>query len=140
MKRSILTLLAALTALTAVVAPTAAAKPAPTAGPVKASETDLKINLVTQVKTFAGKGSAKYRDRKGEREFQVEIEAARRFAGAKLLITVNDMIVGDVTLDAFGKGRLSLNNRLGNDVPVVAAGAVVKAIDAGGVTVLSGTF
>lgn len=106
----------------------------------QANTADVKISLVAQPNTIPGKGTAKYRDRRGEREFQVEIETARRLAGSVFRVTVNDMIVGEVKIDAFGKGRLSLNSRLGNTVPVIAPGAVVKVVNADAVVVLSGSF
>lgn len=105
-----------------------------------ANSADLKIRLENP-KNFAGvKGTAKFRDRGNEREFQVEIENARRLAGAVLVVAVDNVVVGEITVDTLGRGRLSLNNRAGAIVPVVKAGSTVKVLTADSALVLNGKF
>ncbi len=111
--------------------------PAPTA---LANAADAKISLSAPAEVRGAKGSAKYRNRGGEKEFQVEVEVARRWVGTVYQVFVNDAVAGQLTIDAFGKGRLSLNSRLGGTVPVIGKGTVVRVVNGEAVTVVSGRF
>lgn len=105
-----------------------------------ANAADQRIGLVAQPNILPGKASAKYRDRRGEQELQVELETARRLAGATFLVAVGEKIVGQMTINAFGKGRLSLNSRRGEAVPEIEPGTVVSVVAVGGVVVFAGSF
>jgi hypothetical protein len=103
-----------------------------------ANALDQRINLTP---AFAGaKGEAKFRDRGGEREFQVEAEMSPRFAGAVFTVWVDSQAVGGMVINAFGQGRLSLNSKRGQTVPPIHSGSVVKVKTATGDVVLSGQF
>lgn len=105
-----------------------------------ANAADIKINLTASTTYPGAKGAAKYRNRSGEREFQVEAEVSRRLVGFVLTVSVNGAPVGQMVIDAFGKGRLALNSKLGDTVPAIVAGSTVRVSDNVGETVVSGAF
>ena len=106
----------------------------------RANSADVRINLVSAPEFPSAKGTAKYRDRSGEREFQVEVQVSRRLAGSVFTVTVDGVTAGQMTINAFGAGRLSLNSKLGQTVPVVVPGSLVGVTTAVGAIVLAGQF
>ena len=131
MIRKIASLIPLFLFLAAFVAPTPVAS---------ANSADVKISLVASPDFRGAKGAAKYRNRGGEQEFQVEAEVSRRLAGAVFTVWVNDVAVGQMTINAFGKGRLSLNSNLGDAVPVITPGTLVGVTTADKAIVLAGKF
>lgn len=107
---------------------------------VHANAADTKIALTAPADARGAKGAAKYRNRGGEQELQVEVEVARRLVGAVYQVFVDDAVVGQVTIDAFGKGRLSLNSKRGATVPVVRKGTTVRVVGGDAITVVAGSF
>ena len=101
---------------------------------------DLKIRLAVSAGVTGFKGTAKYAERRAEREFQVEIEAALRHAGTTLVVAVDNVVAGEIKLDALGRGRLNLNTIRREIVPAIKAGSEVKIITPAGVLILSGKF
>lgn len=106
----------------------------------RANTADTTIQLAAQPNALPGKAKAKYRARGGEQELQVELETARRLAGTTWLVAVDNEVVGQLTIDAFGKGRLSLNSRRGDIVPKIQAGTVVAIATLDGRIVFAGTL
>jgi hypothetical protein len=85
-------------------------------------------------------GKARFRDRGGERELEVEVEDANRLAGARLRVFVGDQQAGSLRINRFGNGALNLNSDRGDTVPAVKAGTTVRVGTAGGTLVVSGSF
>ena len=93
------------------------------------------------VKAFpAAKGSAKFKAKPGERELQVEVEHIRRLAGRRVVVVVGGAKLGTAKVNALGAARLSRNSELGQRVPQVSAGTVVKVRTGAGTTVVKGSF
>ena len=93
------------------------------------------------VKAFpAAKGSAKFKAKPGERELQVEVEHIRRLAGRRVVVVVGGAKLGTTKVSALGAARLSRNSELGQRVPQVSAGTVVRVRTAAGATVVKGSF
>lgn len=86
------------------------------------------------------KGKAKSTVKGTQAEFEVELENAKKLAGTQVTVRVDGVSFGSVTVNALGKANLSLNTGLGHSVPSVSPGTVVIITDAGGNTILSGTF
>lgn len=106
----------------------------------QAKDGELKIRLAASAGVTGFKGAAKYSERRAEREFQVEIEAALRHAGTALVVAVDNVVVGEIKLDALGRGRLNLNTIRREVVPVIKSGSVVKIITPAGALILTGKF
>lgn len=88
----------------------------------------------------AANGKAKYQDRGGEQEFQVEIEDVRSLRGKTLGVFVGGNRVGGARVNSLGEGRLELNSDLGQNVPTVNKGTRVQVKTAAGTLVVSGSF
>jgi len=101
----------------------------------------VKIALVAGADFKGAKGSAEFRDRTRDQQFQTEIEVSKKLAGSILTVTVDGIVAGQSTVDITGHGELSLETEHGDTVPaVVVPGSVVDVMDATGDLVLSGTF
>jgi hypothetical protein len=105
-----------------------------------ANDADVRISLKGSSAYPNAKGAAKYRDRGGEREFQVEVENIKSLAGKTLTVLVGDANVGSMRVSSLGIARLNLNTTRGQAVPVIRSGSVVKVKTSGGVLVVSGRF
>lgn len=108
--------------------------------PALANDADIRISLKGSDSFSAAKGSAKYRDRGGEREFQVEVENIRKLAGSTLSVVVDGSKVGSMKVNSFGVARLNLNTDRGQAVPRIHSGSTVKVRTAAGTLVVSGMF
>jgi hypothetical protein len=91
---------------------------------------------------YAGvKAKAKYKNRNGERELQVEAENLR--VGTVVSVCVSGIRAGDATANALGNARLNLNSNAGQTVPNVTGGTAI-AVRAGGscagALIASGSF
>jgi hypothetical protein len=115
----------------------AALAPAPEA---QAKSGDLKISLQGSNAYPNAKGSAKYRNRGGEQEFQVEVENVKQLAGQKLIVFVSGKKVGTLKINDLGAGRLNLNSTQGDRVPRIESGSKVQVKTGAGVLVVSGKF
>jgi hypothetical protein len=105
-----------------------------------ASALEWRIPLTPSPQYAFAKGKAKYKDRGGEREFQVEVENLRSLRGQALNLQVSGAFVGRMTINAFGNGRFSRNSDLGQPVPFVRRGSVVVIRRQNGTKVFSGRF
>jgi hypothetical protein len=101
---------------------------------------DARIKLVAAPDFRGVKGAAKFRDRGGEQEFELEVQGAKRLSGATLTLSVDGTEVGQITIDPLGRGSLNLSSRRGQAVPAVAAGSLVRVATAGGAIVLTGVY
>lgn len=108
--------------------------------PVAQAANDIRISLKGSAQYPNAKGTAKYRDRGGEQEFQVEVENVKKLAGKKLSVFVNGNKVGTMQINQFGVGRLELNSSQGDKVPAIKSGSKVKVKTGAGVLVVSGSF
>lgn len=88
----------------------------------------------------AADGKAKYKDRGGEREFEVEVEDVRSLRGKTLSVFVNGLRVGGARVNSLGEGRLELNSDVGQRVPAVRGGTRVQVKTPAGTLVVSGAF
>lgn len=105
-----------------------------------ANAADVKISLKGTSSFPTAKGTAKYRDRNGEQEFQVEVENVRLPRGTKLNVIVDGNKVGSLRINRFGAGRLNLNSDRGDKVPAIHSGSTVKVQTIGGTAVVTGIF
>jgi hypothetical protein len=106
----------------------------------QANNADIRIALKGSAQFPNAKGTAKYRDRGGEQEFQVEVENVKKLAGKRLGVFVNGNNVGTMRINQFGAGRLELNSDRGDNVPAISAGSKVQVKTGAGVLVVSGQF
>jgi len=100
----------------------------------------IRINLTGSAQYPNAKGTAKYKDRGGEREFQVELENARSLAGKTVDVYANGTKVGSFKVSALGAGRLNRNSDLGQSVPNITAGSAIQIKTRAGVLIVSGSF
>ncbi|MFQ5747129.1 MAG: hypothetical protein ACE5HF_07920 [Gemmatimonadota bacterium] len=101
-------------------------------------EQRIEARLSATGSTFAkAKGKARFRDRGGEAQLQIEVENLA--PGLVVDFLVDGASAGQATTDAFGDARLSLNSDLGDIVPAVSGGTTVEA-QVGGTTVAAGSF
>src|SRR5688572_9722859 len=82
-----------------------------------ASALEWRIPLTPTAQYSFAKGKAKYKDRGGEQEFQVEAENLRNLIGATLSLHVDRAFVGTMRVNRFGNARFERNSDLGQDVP-----------------------
>jgi hypothetical protein len=106
----------------------------------EANSADVKIQLLAAPEYPGAKGTAKYRDRGGEREFEVEVQVSRRHFRSVFTVSVNGATVGKITIRALGRGRLNLNSDLGQAVPQIAPGSIVGVTTSTGQIVFAGQF
>jgi hypothetical protein len=100
----------------------------------------VRINLTHSAAYPSAKGKADYKNKGGEREFQVEVENIKQLAGKKVSILVNGAEVGSATVNSLGEARLELNSDRGNAVPNIKAGDKVEVRKRGGDLIVSGSF
>ena len=105
-----------------------------------ANDADKKISLTATPAYLGAKGKAKYRDRGGEREFQVEVEKIRSLSGQTVRIVVDDVVVSTVLVNSSGKARYSVNTDRGQNVPVIEPGSTVAVRTDTDVLILLGQF
>jgi hypothetical protein len=105
-----------------------------------ANDADIRIPLKGSAAFPNASGHAKYRDRGGEREFQVEVEDVKSLAGTTLSVFVDGVKVGTTKVNSFGVARFNRNTDRGQSVPVIRTGSTVKVRTSGGTLVVSGTF
>jgi hypothetical protein len=86
------------------------------------------------------KGSARSRVRTDRQDLEVEIQGVQSLAGAQLGVTVGDIVVGTMTIDQLGKGKLELSTENGDSVPAIQAGSLIGVVTGTGAIVLAGTF
>lgn len=86
----------------------------------------------------SAKGKAKFSNRGGERE--LEIEAENIPAGTAVSFVLDGAVIGTGTANALRAVELNLNSDLGASVPASVAGKAVSVRTAAGAVIVSGTF
>ncbi len=93
---------------------------------------------------FSGiKGKAKYKNRGGERELEVEVENLSRLSGQAVSVCLNDARVGGAVINSFGNAEMNLNSDRGQTVPAVTFGSSLKVwlgASCNGSLIASGAF
>ena len=105
-----------------------------------ANEADIRISLHSSTAFPQAKSTAKYRDRGGVREFEVQVENIKALAGSTVNVFVNGTKVGSSKVSALGLARLSRSTERGQTVPVIRSGSLVQVRTAGGTLIVSGRF
>jgi hypothetical protein len=102
---------------------------------------EIRIGLQSSPAFSGVKAKAKYKNRKGERELQVEAENLR--VGTVVSVCVSGARAGGATANALGNARLNLNSNAGQSVPTISSGTRI-AVHAGsscaGALIASGQF
>ena len=104
---------------------------------------EVRITLTPGTAFPNAKGKAKYKNRGGEQEFQVEAENMLALQGQMVAVCVNGSRVGGATVNSFGNAELNLNSDLGQRVPAIVSGARVSVHTSNtcsGSVIVSGTF
>ena len=112
----------------------------PSGAQASGSGTELNAVLHGSAAFPGADGKARFRDRGGEQELEVEVEDAHALAGTTVRVFVNGKRVGNIRLNRFGNGQLNLNSDQGEAVPAVKAGTTVRVRTATGALVVSGSF
>jgi hypothetical protein len=118
--------------------PSPGASPSPNPGGDSRIESRLAGAAINGLRP---KGHAKFEVRAdGRRKFNVEVERVNLPAGTVLNVLVDNVKVGEVTLNAMLENELELDTRKGSTVPTVTMLSTVVVTDVNGATILSGTF
>jgi hypothetical protein len=97
----------------------------------------IRISL-TAAKAFPpAKGSATFKARDGERQFEAEVEHVRRLAGRTVVFYVGGKKVAAAKVGRFGTAQIE---RRGSRAPAVASGTTVRVKTASGKLVVRGSF
>jgi ABC-type phosphate transport system substrate-binding protein len=107
----------------------------------EAATGEIRIALTSSANFAAVKAKAKYKNRNGERELQVEAENLR--VGFVLSVCVSGARVGGATANSLGAARLNLNTNLRQSVPNVVSGTRIElraGSSCAGALVASGRF
>ena len=100
----------------------------------------LEAQLHARPGFSAAHGQATYKNRGGEREFQLEVENLRALRGSTLGVFVSGARVGGARVNRFGSGRVELNSERGGRVPSVRSGTRVDVKTPAGKAVVTGSF
>jgi hypothetical protein len=87
---------------------------------------EVRINLSASSAFPSAKGYAKFKNRGGEREFEVELEHLRQLSNQRLGVCLNGSRVGSLKINSLGRGELNLNSDSGEKVPSVGANTKVQ--------------
>ncbi len=100
----------------------------------------LEVTLPAGPAYRGADGKAKYKDRGGERELEVEVEDVRSLRGTTLSVFVGGSRVGGARVNSLGDARLERNSDLGQRVPGVVKGTRVQVKTVSGTVVVAGSF
>src|SRR5215210_5854248 len=113
--------------------------PMPTPGP--GGETRIESRLAgAAINGLTPTGVAKFRDRAGNRNFEVEVEKVNLPAGTVLNAFVDGVKVGELVLGPTLEAEFELEQERGQFVPNVTTAAKVVVTNQQGQTLLSGVF
>ena len=101
---------------------------------------DVKIKLVATPEFKGAKGTARSRARTDKQDLEVEVQVAKSLAGSVLGVTIGDTVIGTITINTAGKGKLELSTEHGDVVPAIAAGTLIGVVTETGGIVLAGSF
>lgn len=114
--------------------------------PLKANPQGVTQTVNWQIPLAAGRGvaqvtgSSQYQSQLGQRELQIEIEHLRSLAGQSLLVQVNGVTVGSMTVSGKGIAQMTRNSERGQATPMVAHGSIVTVKTRAGIVLASGRF
>jgi hypothetical protein len=120
--------------------PSVAGAPSSAALAHSSTNVNLQIPLTGHYAYPRATGSSQYQSQPGQSEFQAEVEHLRSLGGKQLLVKVNGTTVGKIKVSRQGQADLTLNSELGQTVPAITAGSVVKVTTAAGTLVVSGRY
>ena len=98
-----------------------------------ANANDLLITLKGSVQFPRATGKAKYQNRNRQQELQVEVENVAALKGQRVVVYVDQVQVGIISISTLGKGSLSLRTA----VPAVTTSSTIKVVTASGVVIVS---
>jgi len=120
--------------------PSMASAPTSVARASRAQDVNWQITLNGRHASAHAIGSSQYQAQPGQSEFQAEVEHVRSLAGKQLLVKVNSTTVGKMKVSRRGQADLTLNSELGQKVPAIGVGSVVKVATTAGTLVVSGSY
>lgn len=123
--------LIACVAMTAALAPVAVAK---------GGGTTRTITLKGSISFPAATGKAVYKVNGSERELQIEVQHLTSLAGKHVNIFVNGIKQASPLVSSLGQVRYERNTSLGQKVPTIRAGSIVRARTLGGTLIAGGSF
>jgi hypothetical protein len=87
---------------------------------------EVRIHLSSSRAFASAKGYAKFKDRGGEREFEVELEHLKQLSNQRLGVCLNGSRVGSFKINSLGRGELNLNSDSGEKVPSIGSNTKVQ--------------
>ncbi len=87
---------------------------------------EVRINLSSSSAFASAKGYAKFKDRGGEREFEVELEHLNQLSNQRLAVCVNGSRIGSLKMNSLGRGELNLNSEAKEQVPAIVKNSRVQ--------------
>ncbi|MFQ5679193.1 MAG: hypothetical protein ACE5HP_07010 [Gemmatimonadota bacterium] len=102
------------------------------------SDTRMQASLSGSAAFPKADGKARFRDRGGEQQLEVEVEDGPPNTDVDFFVGGN--LIGSGQTDAFGDASIRLNSDEGDAVPAVGPGTSVAVKTAGGTLIVSGTF
>jgi hypothetical protein len=107
-----------------------------------ATSGEIRIALTPSFAFNNVKGKAKFKNRGGERELEVEVENLARFIGQSVSVCLNNARVGGAVINSFGEANMNLNSDQGQTVLVSIGSSVQVWLSASctGSLVASGRF
>jgi hypothetical protein len=137
---SVITLALLVALAVAFATPSAANARSSAATAQRAQTVNLQIPLRGRLAFPHAVGSSQYQTQPGQSEFQAEVEHLRSLAGKPLLVKVNGTTVGKMKVSRNGRSDLTLNSELGQTVPTIAPGSMIKVTTIAGTVVVSGSY
>jgi predicted PilT family ATPase len=126
-----------ISALIACVAMMAAVAPAAVA---KGGGTSRTITLKGSISFPSATGTATSKVNGSERELQIEVQHIKVLAGKHVNVFVNGIKLASPLVNSLGELRVERNSSLGQKVPTIKAGSIVRARTLGGTLIVGGSF
>jgi hypothetical protein len=104
---------------------------------------EIRIALAPSSAFVGVKGKAKFKNRGGERELEVEVENLAGRSGQSVSVCLNNLRVGGAVINPFNEANMNLNSDRGQTVPNVTKGSSVQvwlSASCSGNLVASGLF
>jgi hypothetical protein len=115
--------------------------PVPTPTPAPNGEVRIEARLAgAAINGLTPTGHAKFRSRNGNRNFEVEVEKVNLPAGTILGVFVDNVKVGDLTINSTLENEFEVESEHGQFVPDVTTASTVVVSNVQGQTIVSGVF
>ena len=101
---------------------------------------EVKIKLVAAPEFKGAKGSASSRIRPDKQDLEIEVQGVKNLAGSVLGVTLGDTVIGTLTINSLGQGKLELSTERGEVVPAIPAGTLIGVVTETGGIGLAGSF